>query len=67
MPKLNGRSPEKGERAAERAALSPESKGREIVAEIVNDAVENAMFGAAEGRALEKDRRAPSPKRGRSA
>jgi len=32
-------------RAGEQATLCPESRGREIVARIVNGAVERAMFG----------------------
>jgi hypothetical protein len=54
---MNGKAIEAERRSPASAALSPESKGREIVADIVNSAVEKAMFGEAE-RSLDDGKRA---------
>ena len=53
---MNGRSLKTSKPPAERAALSPECKGREIIAEIVSWAVERAMLGEAEAHRTETKR-----------
>ena len=64
VTEMNGKAIEAGRRSPAGAALSPESKGREIVAEIVNSVIQLAMFGDAEKHSAETEQQAANPSGG---